>query len=150
MEENKRLMYRTYEIVLRQLNGINKGVQAEHSAKRYIWKYRNEVETAIVMEYEDNETTIMVDGGTHQEMCEIQRQLDDAGIKHTYFIEPDLNHCMTAITVLADERVWDKQYNSEFFGGEDEEDWYEKWVESIGGKKNLILREILSGKRLSM
>ena len=150
MEENKTLAYRTYEIVLRQLNGINKGVQAEHSAKRYIWKYRNETETAILMELPDNETTIMVDGGTHQDMCEIQRQLDDAGIKNTYFIEPDLNHCMTAITVLADERVWDKQYNSEFFGGEDEEDWYEKWVESIGGKKNLILREILSGKRLSI
>ena len=107
------MTYRTYEIVLRHLSGVNKGVQAEHSAKRYIWKYRNEPITEIVMENIENETTIMVDGGTHQDMVEIHKRFEEAGIHHTYFIEPDLNDCMTAITVVADERVWDrKNYKS--------------------------------------
>jgi len=171
MSEEKKLTYRTYEIVLRQLNGINKGVQAEHSCKRYMWKYRNDAETALLFDPEcpDNETTIMVDGGTHQEMVEIQRQLEEAGIKHAYFNEPDLNDCLTAITVIADERVWDRRYFQRF---EDFENYFETYIESeiqtdldgveligkpdynewlihIGGEKNAKLIEILNGKRLS-
>ena len=157
--------YRTYEIVLRHLSGVNKGVQAEHSAKRYIWKYRNEPLTEIVMENLENETTIMVDGGTHQDMVEIHNRFEDAGIHHTYFIEPDLNDCMTAITVIADERVWDrKNYKSysEFVDLCMIEDglnpllssirpgYIEQWYEYIGGEKNSILMEILQNKKLSI
>ena len=158
------LAYRTYEIVLRQLNGINKGVQAEHSAKRYMWKYRNDKETEIIFEDPENETTIMLDGGTNPDMIEIQRQLEAADIKHAFFNEPDLNYCLTAITVIADERVWDRKY---FHSFQDYYDYfmefydtdlqvgtsaptYEEWLEHIGGEKNVKLIEILSGKRLSL
>ena len=159
------MTYRTYEIVLRHLSGVNKGVQAEHSAKRYIWKYRNEPITEIVMENIENETTIMVDGGTHQDMVEIHRILEEADINHTYFIEPDLNNCMTAITVVADERVWDRiNYKSydEFVEMCMIEDglnpilssirsgYLEQWYEYIGGEKNHILIEILKNKKLSI
>ncbi len=159
------MIYKTYEIVLRHLSGANKGVQAEHSAKRYIWKYRNEPITEIVMENIENETTIMVDGGTHQDMCDIQQTLKTAGINHTYFIEPDLNDSMTAITVVADERVWDrKNYKSyrDFVDSCMIEDglnpmlssirpgYIEQWYEYIGGEKNSILMEILQNKKLSI
>lgn len=154
------MQYKTYEIVLRQLSGVNKGVQVEHSAKRYIWKYRNEPLTELVMGGTDdeNETTIMVDGGTHQDMVEIQRQLEEAGIHHTYFIEPDLNYCMTAITVIADERVWNKSFSKENYICADLEsitpeeytETYNNWVELIGGEQNRLLSEILNSKKLSL
>lgn len=161
----KKLTYRTYNLVIRQLNGINKGVQAEHSAKRYIWKYKDDIETSNIFDPEmpDNETTIILDGGTHQEMVEIQRILEEAGVKHSYFNEPDLNNCLTAITVLADERVWDRKYfqsyqeyydyfiacyNSEMQPSETTPT-YEEWLNHIGGEKNATLIEILSNKKLS-
>ena len=50
----------------------------------------------------------MVDGGTHQDMVELQRQFEELDVPHSYFIEPDLNDCMTA-TVILDERVWDSE-----------------------------------------
>lgn len=158
------MIYRTYEIVLRHLSGVNKGVQVEHSAKRFIWKYRNEPFVEELMENPENETTIMVDGGTHQDMVEIQRQLEELNIPHTFFIEPDLNDCMTAITVVADERVWDREnYKSyrdfvDFNMANDgisiyssiKPTYIEEWYEYIGGEQNSKLYEILSTKKLSI
>jgi hypothetical protein len=150
--ENKKLNYRTYHLVIRQLNGINKGVQIEHSAKRFVWKYRNDPDLAVLFDPDcpDNETTIMLDGGTHQEMVEIQKQLEEAGIKHSFFNEPDLNNCLTAITLIADERVWDVQYIKSYSDVADLLQYdYDKWLDYIGGEKNVKLIEILGNKRLS-
>ena len=148
------MQYRTYEIVLRHLSGVNKGVQIEHTCKRYVWKYKDEPYMKEIMENLDNETTIMVDGGTHQDMVEIHRILEENDINHTYFIEPDLNDCMTAITVVADERVWDRENyclslddyiaKYEFHGN------IREWFEHVGGEKNAILIDILKDKKLSL
>jgi len=146
-------VYRMYCINLRHLSGINKAVQANHASVLYTWKFKNE---PYMEQYVNiDKTTIMVDGGTHQDMVEIQRQFEEAGIHHTYFIEPDLNFCMTAITVVADERVWDKCYSRQnfVFDGEEPEDTeelYNYWVEYIGGEQNRILSEILNSKKLSL
>lgn len=160
--ENK-LKYRMYCIMLRHLSGINKAVQANHSSVEYIWKYKD---VEHIKQYiEEDKTTIMVDGGTHQDMVEIHKRFEEAGIHHTYFIEPDLNDCMTAITVVADERVWDrKNYKSyrDFVDSCMIEDglnpmlssirpgYIEQWYEYIGGEKNSILMEILQNKKLSI
>lgn len=160
--ENK-LKQRMYCILLRHLSGINKAVQANHSNIEYIWVYRNEkyLENYIL----EDKTMIMLDGGTHQDMVEIHRILEEADINHTYFIEPDLNNCMTAITVVADERVWDRiNYKSydEFVEMCMIEDglnpilssirsgYLEQWYEYIGGEKNHILIELLKNKKLSI
>lgn len=145
MKENK-LNYRVYHLVLRQLNGINKGVQAAHSFGRYVWSFKDskEVKSVFDPEFPENETTIMLDGGTNQDMWEIKRILDENHIQHSYFTEPDLNNCLTAITVVVDERVWDVKYIISY-GDED----YDNWLEVIGGPKNDILINLLSNKRLS-
>lgn len=147
-----KLNYRTYHLVLRQLSSINKGIQAEHNSKRYIWKYKDDPETAILFDKNspDNETTIILDGGVHQDMVEIQKQLEENNIKHTYFNEPDLNYCMTAITFIADERVWNKSYVDCFEYIDENECSISDWVKYIGGNKNVLLRQILENKRLSL
>lgn len=163
IKNNDRLIYRMYCINIRHLSGVNKAVQANHSSVEYVWKYKNEK----YLEHYINEdkTTIMVDGGTHQDMCDIQQTLKTAGINHTYFIEPDLNNCMTAITVIADERVWDRiNYKSydEFVDmcmiddnlnpqlSSIRPEYLEQWYEYIGGEKNHILIELLKNKKLSI
>ena len=78
-----------------------------------------------------------------------------------------MNGLTTAITVLADERVWDKtnypDYNPnpsiepiEYGNGVQVvpsihivAEPYENWVERIGGKKNEVLRNLISSKRLA-
>lgn len=163
IKNNDRLIYRMYCINIRHLSGVNKAVQANHSSVEYVWKYKNEK----YLEHYINEdkTTIMVDGGTHQDMCDIQQTLKTAGINHTYFIEPDLNNCMTAITLVADERVWDREnYMSykDFVDMQMIEDgkdpifssirpgYLNEWYEYIGGEKNHILIELLKNKKLSI
>lgn len=164
-EENKKLAYRTYVLVLRQLSPINKGVQAEHSSKRFVWKYKNDEEISYVFDPEmpENETTIMLDGGVHQDMVEIKDKLESAGVKFSYFEEPDLNNCLTAITFIADERVWDRKYFKTFqefydyfmqFYGTDlqldtDPPTYNEWLVHIGGEKNALLIEILQNKPLA-
>lgn len=80
----------------------------------------------------------------------------------------DLDDAITSVCFLADERVWDRKNYPDY------EDWlfknghclailtsmpsqtkfdeelYKEWVEFIGGEKNVYLREIIKGKRLSM
>ena len=158
MNKEKKIEYRMYVLALRQLSPINKGVQNCHSCLEYANKYHNDQEyQKYINEYK---TLIMLDGGTSQDMIEIQLQLEEAGIKHSYFNEPDLNDCLTAITFLADERVWNREvyfnnyadyetYFNQDNDGEFSLPTYEEWLEHIGGEKNTILIEILSNKRLS-
>jgi len=160
--EKKELEYRMYCLTLRQLSPINKGVQNCHSCLEYANKYHGELDYRKYIE--KDKTLIMVDGGTNPDMIEIQRQLETADIKHSFFNEPDLNNCLTAITVIVDERVWDRKY---FHSFQEYYDYfmefydtdlqigtgsptYEEWLEHIGGEKNAKLIEILSGKRLSL
>lgn len=161
MNEEKKLEYRMYVLSLRHLSPINKACQGIHSSLEYANKYHDDPEYRKYIEVD--KTLIMVDGGTHQDMVEIHRQFDEVGIKHSYFIEPDLSNCFTAITVIADERVWDKKYFQsyqeyydyfiEFYENGIDSDGiepnYEEWLEHIGGEKNAKLIEILSNKRLS-
>ena len=148
MNETKELTYKLYVLSIRQISGVNKGCQGIHAALEYSEKYFIDPEYRKYVE--KDKTVIMLDGGTYQDMIEILDQLEEGNIHHTYFTEPDLNDCVTSIAFIADERVWDKAYSMENFGIEDDDDWYLNWLESIGGMKNLILRNIIQGKRLSL
>jgi len=104
----------------------------------------------------------------------LHEDLWTADIKHSIFYEPDLNNALTAICFLADEQVWDYENYPDFrtFVIEEigiinsdyiqtkmrkiEEDLqqmypesYKKWVESLGGEKNVFLRNLLKGKKLA-
>lgn len=97
-------------------------------------------------------------------------QLRDNGVTYCEFREPDLGDVLTGVCFIADERVFDikkyPDYKFNDFVNLDEYDYrgidimmydetidrlvsdgetalvneYKKWVESIGGKKNLFLR----------
>lgn len=165
--------YRMYCLVLKQLSPIQKGVQSAHSIVEYANKYHNE-EPYIIWSRADK-TIIMLDGGTLTELNDIIEELDENDVKYAVFREEDLGEIVTSISILADERVFDKktypdfdrwrdykypvrEYHCVLYVGEFDHDpndytydkHHKEWVEDvIGGKQNEFLRELLSSKRLS-
>ena len=105
--------------------------------------------------------------------------LKENGIIFSSFYEPDLNDLLSAIVFLVDERVFDRQKypdfdNKSFYGdhkmkydeiykdpmnpifpslcslsGSMVRSEWDKWLESIGGKKNLFLRLFLKKFKLA-
>lgn len=153
--------YRMYFLVLRHLSGINKAVQTSHAIAEYSFRYHN------YTDFQDyvtkDKTIVMLDGGTHQDMVESQRILKENGIKHSYFLEPDINDAMTAICFLVDERIWNRENYLSYkaFIEEKINDYqidiernyvpsYEcDWVDYIGGKQNNVIYNLISGRKLS-
>lgn len=89
--------------------------------------------------------------------------LDKIGIFNVIFNEPDLGDQLTAVVFIVDERVFNKTLypnfnftlknqidfnNPNFCNNLEKEEW-KKWVESIGGQKNLELRNFLSNFKLA-
>lgn len=96
-------------------------------------------------------------------------------INFSLFSEPDLNFALTSICFICDERVFNYEDYPEFMDfllnvgalGRFKDDikifkkltqeeriekyplHYEAWVESLGGKKNVFLRELLKDKKLA-
>ena len=154
---------RMYSLVLRQLNPIQKGVQTTHGVVEYANNYGSDKE--YHQWAETDKTLIVLDGGTYQEMMDIYESLKEYGVKFGTFQEPDLNYLTTAITFLADERVWNRvqypswehlpQYPFVIEGDmqvPDPNDYmsYNEWVEMMGGAANVGLRQLIFSKKLSM
>jgi hypothetical protein len=97
------------------------------------------------------------------------------GIKVVPFYEPDLNYCLSAMSFIVDERVFNRTkypdfdfenyslfpikrldqleflqqhdfFEEGFVGGKDA---FNTWLESIGGEKNLFLRLFLKNFELA-
>ena len=60
--------YRMYCLVLRQLNGINKGIQAAHACLEYANGFHNEADYQKYVN--DDKTLILLDGGTYQDLVD--------------------------------------------------------------------------------
>ncbi len=89
--------------------------------------------------------------------------LDKIGVFNVTFNEPDLGDQLTGVVFIVDERIFNyKKYpnfsfreksqadlNNPMFYDEKEKNEWEKWVESIGGQKNLELRNFLSNFKLA-
>lgn len=167
------MKYRMYSFVLRQLSPIQKGVQTTHAVVEYETFYGKTEEYQTWANVD--KTLIVLDGGTYPEMMEILETLQTEGIKHSYFEEEDLNNLVTSITVIADNRVWDRVnypdfdfwinkqekylvqvcmgYQTSSYVTDDKEkreEAYKEWLELLGGEKNLKLRELIFSKRLSV
>src|ERR1035437_9727737 len=116
MEEN--LEYKMYFFVNYQLTGIQKSLQAGHSALEYADKFGNTEEyTHFIREWK---TWIILDAGTTNNRRDLDgialgtlNQIGDAlaenDIPFSFFEEPDLNDALTALCFIADERVFDKE-----------------------------------------
>jgi hypothetical protein len=158
MEE---LEKRMYFFVPYQLIGIQKGIQSGHSALEYALKYGRYNPDHLIWEFiEKYKTWVILNGGTTNDgrdfdgfsigsLNQIADELGGNDIEYTCFYEPDLNRALTAVCFICDERVFKKKLYldypiSSFFEMGD----YEGWVESIGGDKNIFLRDLINGKSL--
>jgi hypothetical protein len=157
------LELRMYFFTIYQLTGIQKGIQCGHVALEYAYVFGEEEQYIDFIE--NWKTWVILNGGTTSDAIEVESyrgslnqiamELEDNGIDHATFREPDLNDSLTALCFIADERVFNRVKYPDFepsFDDDPETDEieYEHWVEEvIGGKKNLFLRNLISGKRLA-
>lgn len=141
-----------YVLVLRQLDGINKGIQAAHACLEYALRYGN---TEKYQKYiNNNKTIIILNGGTSADLYSIYKDLENNDINFGYFREPDLDNMITAICFLADERVYNEMALKEYFETHvnvAQEDLMScpEYLKAIGGKKNAVIKYIISNKRLA-
>jgi len=153
---------RMYFFIARNLSGISAGIQAGHCALEYAVKFGDDEQFKDFML--NWKTFILLNGGTTNDyrdwdgvpagdLDKIVDVLHKNKIKFAYFKEPDFNRALTAVCFIADERVFDfnKYPDRQYLSIEDYIDTQASdmlWFESIGGPENVVLRELIKGKRL--
>ena len=103
----------------------------------------------------EDKTLILLNGGTVIGLDKTLELFEENNIAYGAFIEPDLDNIVTAVAVMADERIFDDNYmsfdmwrlkallNNPYTS-------YEKGYEKyIGGRGNFILKEFLNSKKLA-
>lgn len=118
--------YRMYFFVPYNISPIQQGIQAGHAALRYALHYgKNSPDDPIWDFIAHWETWIVLNGGTTNgrrdltgkvegSLNQIADQLAEEGIPFTYFIEPDLNDALTALCLICDERVFNREDYPDF------------------------------------
>lgn len=91
-----------YFLVMYNLSGIQKGIQAGHSGLEYAKKYGD---TPLYKEFIDNHKTfILLDGGGSEDMEQYLKYIESLGVNYAEFREPDLNNSVSAIAfIVSDE-----------------------------------------------
>jgi hypothetical protein len=167
--------FKMYVIVLRHLNGLNKGIQTAHAVCEYIRKYKGDDD--LEQWLSTDKTLVVLDGGSSYDLKDILEKFNLNNVKYATFEEEDLNGITTCICVLADERVWDrKEYGSKTdfiemkrneVEPEESEDptWKEaeerlaeeierevdrQYSEFVGGNTNVVKKEVLNNLRLAL
>jgi hypothetical protein len=105
MTEQTQTGLRMYFFCLRQLSGLNKGIQAGHAALEYARAFKND--HMLVDFIENHKTFILLEGGTSIEMIDRLRELQTFDISYAGFEEPDLNNIVTAIAFIIPEHIYD-------------------------------------------
>lgn len=152
--------YRLYFFVPYNISDIQKGVQSVHAAIQYTIQYAQNQDFKDF--FINDKTVIILNGGTTRfpkqdtegqgTLNDIMDALELNGIDFSFFCEPDLNHALSAICFLADERVWNKEKYPDYEEcpvEEFRESEHQKWIEFVGGDKNVFLRELLKDKHLA-
>lgn len=172
-EDKDSLEYRMYGLTPYNISPIQQGIQFGHAVVEYLNDYHNTPEckkwrlkdkTFIILNggttnigIYDSESDSYKYQGTLNKHLETLESLSWAlGSGIATFHEPDLGDQLTAVVFLVDERVWDKEKYPDFkwkprhFNHTDEYDEaYEEWVESVGGKGIVAVREFLKQFRLA-
>jgi hypothetical protein len=172
------LEYRMYGLVAYQLSGtIHAGIQFGHAVVEYQQNVRNlQPHEAIYNKWaKQDKTFIILNGGTTNinpdKLGSLNQHLASLYFNKVItseFYEPDLGDQLTAVVFLVDERVFNRELYPDFVGTpytwpshkkpSDKEytKWEEAnnknhaaWVDRVGGKKNVFLREYLRPLRLA-
>lgn len=159
------LELRMYFFVPYNISDIQKGIQAGHAALEYANTYGSSEKYKDFIE--NHKTWIILNGGTTNNnydgddmyvgsLNNIVNELMNNNIECEIFNEPDLNDALTAVCFIADERVFNfKKYpDIEYFEEHDvindnNKNIYERWVDFMGGEKNVFLRELIKNKKLA-
>ena len=120
------LRKRAYFFVPYNISEIQKTIQAGHAFGRYILKYGKDNPDHIIWDFlTSHETWIVLNGGTTNEdrdfdgivagtLNQIADDLLKNNIEFSYFHEPDLNHALTAVCFITDERVFNRELYPDF------------------------------------
>lgn len=156
-----------YVLVERHLSPIDKGIQACHAVADYgliLQKTKDFEEQRNYLKWvKSDKTLVLLNGGTAIELDEIYKQLKKKNIICTCFKEPDMNNMTTAIAILVDERVYDKEKYPDYVEWKNPSDQFmdillyagtenkigQDWVKFIGGENNAFLRQLLTTKQLA-
>ena len=131
MELQKTLEKRMYFLVPYNISPIQQAIQAGHAALEYARKYSDDED---FIDFADNHKTwIILNGGTTNdtqipetgyykgsmdnyfgELCSWMVEHPKDIIKFSYFYEPDLNDALTAICLIVDERVFNREDYPDF------------------------------------
>lgn len=121
LNEEKELELRMYFFVPYNVSPIQQGIQAGHALGRHCLRYGRHDSNHIVWDFlEKWETWIILNGGTTNDERDFESipvgslnliadQLLENDIEFAYMIEPDLNHALTAVSIICDERVFNKK-----------------------------------------
>ena len=176
---NKKLEKRMYFLVMYNLSAIQQGIQCGHAALEYVLENKDDLDVWDFVE--NHKTWIILNGGTSNsgekgfygqpaEKGTMELYYDtlvEKGIKVSKFHEPDLNNSLSAIALIVDERVFNKEDYPDFEGylaktmkdfainfnmdiTEQYAEQYKEWEKLIGGKKNVFLKEFLSPRNFKM
>ena len=173
------LELRMYGMVPYNISPIQQGIQFGHAVVEYgqKMKYLGEHNQSLNIQYNDWadnwKTFIILNGGTTNNkivegkylgsLNNHKSTLDKIGIYNVTFDEPDLGDQLTAIVFIVDERVFNKEkypyfnfkikqqvdLNNPTFSDDTEKQEWTLWVQSIGGWKNLELRNFIQNFRLA-
>lgn len=128
---------RKYMLVPYQLSGRQGGIQAGHASDEYSLKYAQDAENIDFLK--NHKTWIVLNGGTTNDREDYKgtinkdvELLQQHNIKHTVFREPDLGDVITAVCLIADERVFNKEEYPDFYFPSFKE-WFKKY-DKISGK----------------
>lgn len=155
---NEDLKYRMYVLVEHHLSPLDKGIQSTHAVVEYynecrLWN-KKEVLKAFDKWANDDKTLILLNGGSVIDLDKTLELFEENNIAYGVFREPDLDNIVTAVAVLADERIFEDKYmpfdvwqmkallNKSLVSCGRE---YESY---IGGHENVILKELLNDKKI--
>lgn len=124
--ESKELELRLYFFVPYNISPIQQAIQAGHASLRYALRYGRNNPNHPIWDFIDKyETWIILNGGTTNDerdfdgvpagtLNQIGDGLNKNDIEFSFFYEPDLNHALSAVCFIADERVFNKKDYPDF------------------------------------
>lgn len=149
--------FRMYGLVNYQLTGIQKGIQFGHAVVEYGLDYKGNKD---YLEWvTECKTFIILNGGTTNKnpntlgtLNKHVHTLQEMGVKFSCFYEPDLGDQLTSVVFLVPEQVYNKTLYPDYKYVEKSGQYqplYDDYVRTMGGEKNVKLREFLKDFRLA-
>jgi hypothetical protein len=176
---SNKLELRMYGLVPYNISPIQQAIQFGHAVVEYgqKMKYLGEHKQSLNTQYNDWadnwKTFIILNGGTTNHKTSLENglpfgslnnhllTLSENDVELAHFSEPDLGDQLTAVVFIVDERVFNKKKYPDFgFDYDEINDCFVRntnfglkpdsaWKESIGGAKNVFLRDFLKNFRLA-